>query len=260
VAGKKLNKTDRDYIATNHQSMSPSDLSAKINKSEDMIVDYITDLQLKEKAGELRSSRAWKQLRQEMDEDELEYFEEQYVKYMAQFREDVLVTEETQIFLVIKFEIMMHRNAKGKRNAAKDIGRLVRQQEQYMGRFSSPDEMSDTDRTYLLNLETQIQAAKASEQARSTEYIKLEEKHQALLKDLKATRDQRVTRIESSKETYLSIIKKLQNEEERDLIGGSMETMKMATKKEEKKLTSVHTFEDGSQDLPVLIPKEKEDE
>jgi hypothetical protein len=112
----------------------------------------------------------------------------------------------------------------------------------------------------VLGLETQIQAAKSSEQARSTEFIKLEEKHQGLLKDLKATRDQRITRIESSKETYLAIIKKLQNEEERDLVGGTMETMKLATKKEEKKLTSVHTFDDGSQDLPVLIPKDKDDE
>ena len=60
--------------------------------------------------------------------------------------------------------------------------------------------------------------------------------------------------------TFLAIIKKLQNEEERDLVGGTMETMKLATKKEEKKLTSVHTFDDGSQDLPVLIPKDKDDE
>jgi hypothetical protein len=34
----------------------------------------------------------------------------------------------------------------------------------------------------------------------------------------------------------------------------------MATAREEKKLTSPHTFEDGSQDMPVLIPKEKEND
>ena len=190
-----------------------------------------------------------------MDEEELEYFEEQYVKYMAQFREDVLVTEETQIFLVIRFEVMMHRNAKSKRNSGKEIGRLIRLQADFTDRFDTSDLMSDADRNYILNLETQIQAAKASEQARSNEFIKLEEKHQGLLKDLKATRDQRITRIESSKETYLSVIKRLQNEEERDLVGGTMETMKMATRKEEDKLTSPHTFADGSQDMPLLKPR-----
>jgi len=257
VAGKKLNKTDREFISQNHETIALADLSAQLNKPEDLIKQYIDSLLIKEKAQGLRTSKAWKQLREEFDVDELEYFEEQYTKYIEQFREDVLVTEETQIFLVIKFEIMMHRNAKGKRNAGKEIAKLTRQQEEYLGRFSSPDEMTDNDRTYLLNLETQIQAAKSAEQARSTEYIKLEEKHQALLKDLKATRDQRVTRIESSKETYLAIIKRLAEEEEREITGREMELMKMATGREFKRLTGPHTFEDGSQDSPVLVPEEQ---
>jgi hypothetical protein len=259
MAGKKLNRTDRDYITKHYETLSVEDLSSFLLKPVVVIEEFVQTLN-DENHKNLRSSKAWKQLKQEMDEEELEYFEEQYVKYMAQFREDVLVTEETQIFLVIKFEIMMHRNAKSKRNSGKEIAKLIRMQEEYMRRFPDMQGMSESDREYVLGLETQIQAAKSSEQARSTEFIKLEEKHQGLLKDLKATRDQRITRIESSKETYLAIIKKLQNEEERDLVGGTMETMKIATKKEEKKLTSVHTFDDGSQDLPVLIPKDKDDE
>ena len=254
MAGKKLNKSDREYIDKHHQTMSSSEISTLLLKPIVLIEDYIADIN-DDNYKNLRSSKAWKQLKQEMDEEELEYFEEQYVKYMAQFREDVLVTEETQIFLVIRFEVMMHRNAKSKRNSGKEIGRLIRMQADFTDRFDPTDIMSDADRNYILNLETQIQAAKASEQARSNEFIKLEEKHQGLLKDLKATRDQRITRIESSKETYLSIIKRLQNEEERDLVGGTMETMKMATRKEEDKLTSPHTFADGSQDMPLLKPR-----
>lgn len=257
MAGKKLNKSDRDYIDKHHETLSAADISSSLLKPVVLIEEFIQTLS-DENHKNLRSSKAWKQLKQEMDEEELEYFEEQYVKYMAQFREDVLVTEETQIFLVIKFEVMMHRNAKNKRNSGKEIARLIRTQTDFLNRFGDTELMSDSDRNYTLNLETQIQAAKSSEQARSTEFIKLEEKHQGLLKDLKATRDQRITRIESSKETYLAIIKRLQNEEERDLVGGTMETMKLATKKEENKLTSVHTFADGSQDLPLLKPRDDE--
>mgnify|MGYP006286210279 CR=1 FL=1 len=256
MAGKKLNKTDREYISKNFELSSPEDISAHINKPIELIQEYIDTVSNKDRKS-LRNSKAWKQLKDEFDVDELEYFEEQYTKYIEQFREDVLVTEETQIFLVIKFEIMMHRNAKAKRNASKDIARLSKLQSDFLARFTSPSEMSDEDRTFLLNVETQIQAAKASEQARSTEYIKLEEKHQALLKDLKATRDQRVTRIESSKETYLAIIKKLAEAEEREITGREMELMKMATDREYKRLTALHTFEDGSQDSPVLIPEEQ---
>lgn len=256
MAGKKLNKTDKEFIQKNFEVLSPDDISAQINKPLELVQEYVDTLVNPDRKS-LRNSKAWKQLRDEFDPDELEYFEEQYTKYIDQFREDVLVTEETQIFLVIKFEIMMHRNAKAKRNAGREIARLVRLQEEYLGRFSSSEDMTDNDRTYLLNLETQVQAAKASEQARSTEYIKLEEKHQALLKDLKATRDQRVTRIESSKETYLAIIKKLAEAEEREILGRQMEIMKMATDREHSRLTATHTFEDGSQDSPVLIPEEQ---
>ena len=256
MAGKKLNKTDRDYINKNFEVLSPEDISNNINKPIELIQEYISTIANIDRKN-LRNSKAWKQLREEFDVDELEYFEEQYTKYIDQFREDVLVTEETQIFLVIKFEIMMHRNAKAKRNASKDIARLSKLQSDFLARFTSPSEMSDEDRTFLLNVETQIQAAKASEQARSTEYIKLEEKHQALLKDLKATRDQRVTRIESSKETYLAVIKKLADQEEREILGRQMEIMKMATDREFKRLSATHTFEDGSQDSPVLIPEEQ---
>lgn len=255
---KKLNRAEHDYVVAHHETMSVADIAAFLAKPE-TLVNALVEVLRTEVHKALKSSKAWKQLKDEMDEGELEYFEEQYFKYMAQFREDVLVTEETQIYLVIKFEVMMHRNAKAKRNSGKEIGKLIRMQEEFLRRFDSPSDMEDTDRGHILNLETQIQAAKSSEQARSTEYIKLEEKHQALLKDLKATRDQRVTRIESSKETYLSIIKRLQNEEEQDLVGGTMEAMRIATTKEEKRLKTVHTFDDGSQDLPILIPSERKE-
>lgn len=254
MAGKKLNKFDREHIEKNYSNQTPTDIALFLNKPIELVEQHILTISNNIQKN-LKNTKAWQQLKDEFDSNELEYFEEQYTKYIEQFREDVLVTEETQIFLVIKFEIMMHRNAKAKRNASKEIGRLSRTQQDFLARFSSPEEMSDADRTYLLNLETQIQACKSAEQARSTEYIKLEEKHQALLKDLKATRDQRVTRIESSKETYLAVIKKLQEEEEREIAGRQMELMKMATDREYKRLTTPHTFEDGSQDLPVLTPE-----
>jgi hypothetical protein len=39
------------------------------------------------------------------------------------------------------------------------------------------------------------------------------------MKDLKATRDQRISKIESSKESYLGLLKQLQMEEERETEG-----------------------------------------
>ncbi len=266
----QLSNAEKGFIRANANRIKPAQIAERLNRSEKQVLGYLTEHSLLpvvagssepeqetesalvEARHKLRQTMAWKQLKDELDEDELLYFEEKYAQYMTQFREDVLVTEETQIFLVIKLEIMMHRNSKAKRNAAQDIARLSRLRDNFLRKYSDPSEMSESDRDYVMGIETQIQACKSAEAARSTEFIKLEEKHQALLKDLKATRDQRVSRIESSKETFLGVIKRLQQEDEREFAGRHMELLRNAADKETNRLGSAHKFEDGAEDLPVL--------
>lgn len=265
----QLSNAEKGFIRANANRMKPAQIAEKLSRSEKQVLGYLTEHSLLtvadtapeepennsaiiEARHKLRQTMAWRQLKDELDEDELLYFEEKYAQYMTQFREDVLVTEETQIFLVIKLEIMMHRNSKGKRGAAEDIARLSTIRDKFLRKFDDPTDMTENDREYVLGLETQIQACKAAEAAKSTEFIKLEEKHQGLLKDLKATRDQRVSRIESSKETFLGVIKRLQQEDEREFAGRHMELLRNAAEKETNRLGSAHKFEDGAEDLPVL--------
>lgn len=266
----QLSNAEKGFIRANASKMKPGQIAERLNRSEKQVLTYLTEHSLLavgatpseperetesalvEARHKLRQTMAWKQLKDELDDDELLYFEEKYAQYMTQFREDVLVTEETQIFLVIKLEIMMHRNSKAKRNAAQDIARLSKLRDNFLRKYDDPSEMSESDRDYIMGIETQIQACKSAEAARSTEFIKLEEKHQGLLKDLKATRDQRVSRIESSRETFLGVIKRLQQEDEREFAGRHMELLRMAANKETKRLGSAHKFEDGAEDLPVL--------
>jgi hypothetical protein len=267
----QLSNAEKGFIRANATRMKPVQIAEKLSRSEKQVLNYLTEHSLLPVAAsgspgeepesnaaivearhKLRQTMAWRQLNEELDDNELLYFEEKYAQYMTQFREDVLVTEETQIFLVIKLEIMMHRNSKSKRNAAGDIARLSSIRDKFLRKFDDPSDMSESDREYVMSLETQIQACKSAEAARSTEFIKLEEKHQALLKDLKATRDQRVSRVESSRETFLGTIKRLQNEDEREFAGRHMELLRNAADRENKRLGSAHTFEDGAEDLPVL--------
>ncbi len=265
----QLSNAEKGFIRANATKMKPVQIAERLNRSEKQILTYLnehsalavdvpiiadaqTEAGLLEARHKLRQTMAWRQLRDELDEEELLYFEEKYAQYMTQFREDVLVTEETQIFLVIKLEIMMHRNSKAKKNANQDIARLSRLRDNFLRKYDDPSEMSESDRDYVMGIETQIQACKSAESARSTEFIKLEEKHQALLKDLKATRDQRVSRVESSRETFLGTIKRLQQEDEREFTGRHMELLRNAADRENARLGSAHTFEDGIEDLPVL--------
>src|SRR5207245_985168 len=140
---------------------------------------------------ELKSSRAWQQLRSEFEDEEVAYIEEQYVAYMTQFRDDVHASENTQIILAIKYEVLMSRNLKAKKEAGKDLERLVEIRTDFLDGLGGRAPEGESDQQFMLSLESQVNAAKAAMQSASKEFNELEARHQALMKDLKATRDQR---------------------------------------------------------------------
>jgi hypothetical protein len=260
----QMSTSEKAFIRSSAEKLTPDQIAERLSRSPKQVRSYLEEhsvtstmddenhAELLEARHKLRKTMAWKHLREELSDDELSYFEEKYSQYMTQFREDVLVTEETQIFLVIKLEIMMHRNSTAKRSCAIDIERMSKVRDTFQKRFSDPSKMSESDRDYVLQLETQITACKTAEASKSTEFIKLEEKHQGLLKDLKATRDQRVSRIESSKETFLGVIRRLQDEDQKEFAGRHMELLRVAAQREGTRLGSAHKYEDNIEDLPLL--------
>lgn len=262
----RLSKEEMNYIRVNSSKLTAVEIAERLNRTAETVQQYIAEHGLgaapslpKDEAvrvtirQELRNSMSWKQLKDEFMDDELKYFEERYILMMSQFKDDVLPTEETQVFLLIKFEILMSRNLKERRRARDDIERLIRVQKEHLRQFENKIEnMDDNAKQFMLNIETQLQSAKAAEQARTTEYVKLEEKHQALMKDLKATRDQRISKIESSKQSFLGLIKALQENDIREAEGRQMELMKMATEKEYRRLGHPHKFADNNEDQPIL--------
>jgi len=76
-----------------------------------------------------------------------------------------------------------------------------------------------------------------------------------MLKELKGTREQRIKRLEDSKETFASWVQALTlRPEMRDGLGTEMEKMRLAMDKERAKLTEYHKYEDGIVDQPFLTP------
>jgi hypothetical protein len=202
---------------------------------------------------ELKASRAWRQLQEELNPEEIGYFEEQYVALCRQFKDDVWATENTQIMLAIKYEILMSRNLEAKQEAAADLRRLIEIRDGFIeGLGGNPAALSEKQQSFLLNLETQITGAKAQDQARSKEFNDLETRHQALLKDLKATRDQRFSKVEAAKDSFLNLLKRLELEEEREAEGRQMNLMRKATQREHERLGGVIKYDDGNEDQPVL--------
>lgn len=202
---------------------------------------------------ELRSSHMWKRLKQKFTEDEVLIFEEGYVAVVAQFKDDIFATEENQIHKLLTYQILMDRNLIQRKKILKDIDLMEREQKEIVqsvaGQLSGLDE---SGKARLESIQSNILLYRDQDRSMTKEYTELEGNHQAIMKDLKGTRDKRITKIEGSKTSFIGLLKTLQEEEARSHEGLNAALMDAATDKEFKRLAKPHKYIDGNEDQPIL--------
>lgn len=261
----RLSHEEMNYIRENVKALGPTEVATKLNRSQTLVEDFsrsegiiyqddLNDDRAVIQAAlnkELRESPEWEALKQEFTDAELDYFGHRFGKLMSQFKEDVLPTEETQIFQLIKFEILMQRNLKGAKRAAGDIRRMENELTKIFTEYENKD-MPDETKSLALNIETQLLSARSAQNSKSTEFVKLQEKHSSLLKELKATRDQRISKIENSSKDILGLLKAMQDQKFRAQEGRQQALVNLAMEKEGERLSEFHQFEDGLLDRPIL--------
>ena len=198
---------------------------------------------------ELRVRPEWKYMKEQFTQDELDYFEYAYTNLMAQFRNDVLATEEKQIFQVIELEIFLNRNKRNYKNVIDNVEKMEKLVDKEYQKKANGETI---DKDFLSSLDTQIQSARASQTARINEYKTLFEKHQSVMGDLKATRNQRIKSIEGARTSYIEFIKSLEQAEIRSAEEEQIQIMQLAVEKEYKRLGDYHQYADHVVDRPIL--------
>ena len=232
-----------------------------LNRSEESVKDFALKLgitfdtvtereALQSKASEeLENSPEWQSLADEFSLKELEYFKYRFGKLLAQFKNDVFASEETQIHQLIKFEILMNRNLRSTKKCVAEMRKL----EARLVDLHTANPTPDTTTMQLMNtLENQLLSLRNSQGSKSVEFVRLQEKHSAIMKDLKATRDQRMTRVESSKSSIVTLLKEFREREFQEHMGKQMHIMELALNKEKQRLGGQHKYDDGNIDRPVL--------
>lgn len=261
----RMGHDEMNYIRENVKAHGPAVVAKKLNRSKELVEEFakkegiiyeeeLNDDKAVIQAGlnkELRDSPEWEALKQEFTDPELDYFAHRFGKLMAQFKDDILATEETQIFQLIKFELLMQRNLKGAKRATSDIRRMETELSKIFTEHEDMD-MTDNTKTMVLNIENQLLSARSAQNSKSTEFVKLQEKHSALLKELKATRDQRISKIENSSKDILGLLKAMQESKFRAAEGRQQALVTLAVNKETERLGEYHTYEDGVLDRPIL--------
>ena len=111
------------------------------------------------------------------------------------------------------------------------------------------------DKEMIFNLERHIASLRAAKESLSREFKDLQTKKAGLYKDLKATREQRVQKLENNKQTLASLVNKiLRDPDFYENEGKALEKMRLAMEKEKERLSDYHTYDDGTIDMPFLTP------
>jgi hypothetical protein len=196
--------------------------------------------------GNLHKSHFWAEICKQFTQEELKYFEGEWVTLMLQFKEDVLAAEVLSLKQLVTLNILINRCMKERKAHLEEVEKLQLRlaQEYKMGDMKDPDRIHE--------LEQQISYARSAATQYTVEYTKLLDQQKTINKDMKITRDQRIKRIEDSKTSFAGLIRALEDEEYRKRMGRDAELMKIAKDKAKKDLGEYHEFADGKVDRPLL--------
>lgn len=260
----QLSLDEEKFIRDNIQTLSIEDIALHLNRNTAPVQRYIkenrllnddknADQYLKYK---LYSKTFWHEIERQFDKDsgELQYFEDTWINLVKQFREDVLPAEELQIKQFITIDILINRSMKERKRHITETEKLQKLVDK---EYEKKEEDRDIPR--LANLETQLSFARNSIANYTNEYTKLLNEQQKISKDLKATREQRIKRIEDGKSSWTGLLRMLEDENIREKEGREMEILSMATDNVNKQLGEYHNFQDNTLDKPFLTPETIED-
>jgi len=252
----RLSKEEIRFISENVDSLTVDIIAKKLDRDIESIDSFVKrkfkrNISSEEEAAFALEDRPyWKELENQFTKDELELFKYHWSRIIAQFKDDVFPTEELQVVDVIKLEILMNRCLKSNKDNLNEMNIL-----ENLIRDERTKDKDQQDRDYLMNLERQLASLRASQESLNRDYRELQSKKGSMLREMKGTREQRIKRLEDSKQSFTSWVASLiQNPEMIKKYGIEMEKMRLAMKNEQKRLSEFHKYEDGQVDQPFLTP------
>jgi hypothetical protein len=250
-------KDEKTFIQQQAGRLDPEEIAEKLSRNKDAVKDYMLksglmkyysqkQMEHKDTLLDIEDSSHWPTLVQQFSFEELSQFKYHWANIVRQFRDDILHTEELQIIDVIKLQILMDR-------LLTNTARIERQ----IKEIDTELAILYKDRTANINKieELQLNQTRLSSvsESHAKEYNNYLKEKNLLFSKLKATREQRIKEIESSKSTLTGWIKQVLTDPQLRIdLGLEMEKRRIATKEEYKRLSEFHTYQDGTVDIPIL--------
>lgn len=252
----RISKEEERIISRLINTMVPEDIAKELDRDVESIDQFIKrkfrhNLSPEEEATySLEDRPYWSELASQFTEEELKLFKYHWGRIISQFNDDVFPTEELQVIDVIKLEILMNRCLRSNKDNIVQINVYDK-----MIAAERERDKDQQDMDYIFNLERQSASLRASQEALNKDYRELQTKKAAILREMKGTREQRIKRLEDSKQSFTSWVAMLiDNPDKMKQYGIEMEKMRLAMEKERDRLSSYHTYADNTVDQPFLTP------
>lgn len=259
----RLSQAEKEVIEKYVGFKSDSDIAKELNRTTESIRNYrINELRKDvpeelvnevEIRYELKQRPFWNDLKNQFNQRELELIVYHWVQLIQQFNGDVSATEEFQILDLIKLQIMISRNLYDKAIAGQMIEKTAKIIDDIFLKARGR-ELTDEETRTIAQLQANVNAANASQNQRTSEHMKLVEKTQLLFKDLKATRQQRIDKIEKSGTNFFAWMKQMDDVKIREKEGQELLLVKESTKKTMRRLAELHKYVTDEVDQPFLTP------
>jgi hypothetical protein len=259
---------EMDIIQTmREKGHTVDDISKKINRDPISVDKWIEenigkteaqkdDIELK---NELRDTPYYKELKRQFDHDDIEIFEMHWQRLWKQFKNDVFHTEEMQIMDLCKIEVLMNkirRDSKFDETRRNDLMAMLSEEQ---ARQPMDDGEARDKAERIANIHRQLDSISQATNMREREFKDFLKEKNNMLKTLKGTRDQRIKDIESSKDSFPGLLKKISSDPNfRKTMREDWMKVAIATEKKRIELTQPIEYEDGTIDSPLLRPEDFE--
>ncbi len=261
-----LSNDERDFILNNHATLSLTELCEALNRNKEPILRYMSENSLRHieltmsdddrrkiKIKKVVEKKYWfkgvqQQLISTNDYDEAEIFLNKFVDMYMQFKEDVLPLEEEQMKELILLTINMDRI---RIEEAKNQRRIKGLEDKIEQEYELP--VNARNIQDLERWENELQIARGNVRTYIDQIKNINHDVNNLHKSLKATRDQRFSKVESGSKTFAGLIRELQDNKKRAALEREAELMRLAADKEYKRLSEYHEYGGGTGvDIPIL--------
>lgn len=257
--GGKLDLKEKTFIKLNSGNMTIENMSKKLNRTPSIIQAFLEEqgtggVHVSETLDLLRKSHEYSLLKDELNEKELKIFEKKYSEWVGQFQDDITSSEKNQIFNAIKYEILMSKTLQRNKSIEESIAKI----EKDIDYLKSNEELDDDKREQRIK---DLRDYKRDIWSNLNANIGVFERHSKMymemLKELKASRNQRVTKTESKKGTFMSLLASMREDSQRNRIGEEAELERLAADAEGEKFKQTTEFLDGSLAEPFITGQDQ---